>query len=200
MDVKGPAVADAGERIVVRLLAQGLRALRLLAEKRLKLSDHHVHGVDHPTQLGRFGQCRQVEKLPAADGNRLFDDVVQRTQAATQQQDHAQYAQRATADQPQKAGDGAVPQARQRKHRMADHFNACRLGPAAHHNGVTHSRIQRHQLHKPLGYAGALRGVAAFNNRFAGFNVDDPDTVKVAAVKNRVDHQFGHGRIVDMRG
>ncbi len=83
---------------------------------------------------------------------------------------------------------------------MADHFNPGDLRPAAHHNGVAFAGAEVHQPHEPLRYVTTLGHIAALDDRFIGLNIDHTDAIEIAAVEDGVHHQFGHGRVVDMRG
>ena len=150
-------VGQARQAVLIGLGAQFFTARRLFGEQRLELLDHLVHGQHHAFQLRCARQFRQAEKLAFADGFGLSDHGVERTKLPTQQPATEHCAEQPAEQQPDQAAQCAVPEFGQGELRIAQHFNARHLFPAAHDQCIAALGTQIDQADEPAGNAFDLR-------------------------------------------
>ncbi|MNY21358.1 hypothetical protein D3C86_1548960 [compost metagenome] len=109
-------------------------------------------------------------------------------------------AEQSAQQQPDQAAQCAVPEPGQGELRIAQHFDARDLFPAAHDQRIGALWMQLDQTDKPAGNVLGQCRCAALDQHLLILDVDDPDAAEIAAVENRTDHRLDHCRVVDLRG
>ncbi|MNM79919.1 hypothetical protein D3C81_918670 [compost metagenome] len=193
-------VGESGQAVLIGLAAQFFTARSLFGEQGFELLDHLVHCQHHAFQFRRAGQFRQAQKLAFTDGLGLFDQRFERTQLPTQQPATEHGAEQSADQQPDQTAESTVPEFGQGELRIAQHFDPCRLLPAAHDQCVATFMTQIDQADKPSRHAFGLRRNAAFYQHLLIVDADDADVAEIATVENRTDHQLHHRRVIDLRG
>ena len=119
-----------------------------------------------------------------ADGFGLFDQGVQRAKLPTQQPATEDGTEQPAYQQPDQAAKGAVPEFGQGELRVAQHFHARRLLPAAHDQRVAPLDTQVHQADEPPRYALDTPGNVTLYQYLLILDIDNANAVEVATVEN----------------